>query len=113
MGITIKPSRNLTAKGGIAIENVGRAHQSRRRDYDPACATALLEVLGAASQKPAGSGEVEIAQLRPGMQTAADFRSLSGALLVAQGTEITPNLLTKLLNFPRHQLPPSISVRNP
>jgi FixJ family two-component response regulator len=87
--------------------------QSRRRDYDPACATALLEVLGAASQKPAGSGEVEIAQLRPGMQTAADFRSLSGALLVAQGTEITPNLLTKLLNFPRHQLPPSISVRNP
>jgi DNA repair protein RadC len=27
MGITIKPSRNLTAKGGIAIENVGRAHR--------------------------------------------------------------------------------------
>jgi hypothetical protein len=28
MGITIKPSRNLTAKGGIAIENVGRAHHA-------------------------------------------------------------------------------------
>ncbi|MGA9024479.1 MAG: response regulator [Steroidobacteraceae bacterium] len=87
--------------------------QSRRRDYDPNCANALLEVLGADTQRVEKSGEVEIAQLRPGMVIAADFRSLSGALLVAQGTEITPSLLTKLLNFPRQQLPSTVNVRNP
>ena len=33
MGITIKPSRSLTANGGIAIKNVGRAQLRHSAGY--------------------------------------------------------------------------------
>jgi FixJ family two-component response regulator len=85
--------------------------QSRRAEFDAASFNALLEVLGAPAQSEEDASEVEVGQLRPGMVINTDFKSVTGALLVPSGTEITASLLTKLLNFPRQQLPQKIRVR--
>jgi hypothetical protein len=85
--------------------------QSRRGEFDPACVDALLEVLGAPAQSSDDASEVEVSQLKPGMVINADFRSVTGALLVPSGTELTAGLVAKLLNFPKQQLPQKIQVR--
>jgi FixJ family two-component response regulator len=85
--------------------------QSRRGEFDAASVNALLEVLGAPAQSTDDATEVEVSQLKPGMVINTDFRSVTGALLVPSGTEITAGLLAKLLNFPKQQLPQKIRIR--
>jgi hypothetical protein len=83
----------------------------RRAQFDPKVSQTLLEVLGVFSQRSDEAEEIGLMALRPGMVTAAEYRSATGALLVPNGTEITASLLAKLLNFPRQQLPPRIQVQ--
>jgi FixJ family two-component response regulator len=98
-----RTSRNRTA----AIQ----AFELRREQFDAQVSQALLEVLGVFTQTGEEAEEIGLVSLRPGMITAAEYRSNTGALLVPNGTEITASLLAKLLNFPRQQLPPRIRVQ--
>jgi response regulator RpfG family c-di-GMP phosphodiesterase len=100
-----------------AIERTSRtrsaaiqAFDTRRTQFDARVGETLLEVLGVCRQGGDEAQEIALMALRPGMVTAAEYRSSTGALLVPSGTEITASLLAKLLNFPRQQLPPRIRV---
>jgi FixJ family two-component response regulator len=88
-----------------------QAFIARSGEFDSSVSGALLEVLGAGKPKNDASIEVGVRELRAGMITAAELRAVTGALLVPAGTEITPSLLARLMNFPRQQLPSSIQIQ--
>jgi response regulator RpfG family c-di-GMP phosphodiesterase len=99
--VTAFESLERTSKTrAIAIQ----AFVARRHEFDVGTANALLETLGAVVQDSGDGIEIGFTELRPGMVTAAEYRSVTGALLVPNGTEITPSLYAKLMNFPRQQL---------
>ena len=89
-----------------------QAFLGRRAEFDPKIAGALLQVLGALAPGAENHRELALFEVKPGMVTATELRALTGALLVPAGTEITPGLLAKLMNFPRQQLPPRIQVQS-
>jgi response regulator RpfG family c-di-GMP phosphodiesterase len=87
-----------------ALETRGLSEQpaldmlrSRRGVYDLELLAAFASFLG--RQAEAITHEVSLARLLPGMVFLADVRSVSGALLIARGHEVTPSLLERIRNF--------------
>lgn len=68
--------------------------------YDPALLEALTEVKGIMSSVPSVI-PVRLSEMRPGMISAQDVRTRTGALLIAHGQEVTISLAARLRNLGR------------
>jgi CheY-like chemotaxis protein len=71
---------------------------SARRSHDAELLAAFATLLGSQDKK-AVTQELALSRLQPGMVFLADVRSMSGALLIARGHEVTASLLERIRNF--------------
>jgi response regulator RpfG family c-di-GMP phosphodiesterase len=100
----------LETRGRSPAEAVA-ALRSRAGVYDPALLDAL-EKLRVGGDAAIVVREVQLSQLRVGMQLVEDVYANNGLLLVTRGQEITIGLLTHLRNFERLGVKQPIVVRS-
>jgi response regulator RpfG family c-di-GMP phosphodiesterase len=82
---------------GLSEQEALDALRGRRGVYDVELLAAFATFLG--RQAEAITRELSLARLLPGMVFIADVRSVSGALLIARGHEVTSSLLERIRNF--------------
>ncbi len=94
---------NLTKKDGLPREEALKQLKSAAgRVYDPDILIAFLELGERVRPNEESDLRLGLDDLKPGMVLASPIRSHHGRLLLAEGTELTPLLISKLFKY--HQV---------